>query len=925
MGVGGPEGIEGGEIAPAGEGELFFGSFGDDGDGGVLVAAEMDFDAAEELEVFEEEIDVGGGHELQAADFPEEFAGVGLVERGVLVAETELEKLGEEFEVHEAAGAGFEGAFGRLDGIAFAFDAEAHFPEALEFFGGGGFCVKEFVDEGGPFGGEGTGTGDDAGAGEELFFPVLGVFFVVFADAGEGDDEGTVFSVGAEAEIGGVDGAVGGAVGEDFEEGLDGAGVVLRGFVGAEDEEIEVGAEIHFAAAVFSEGDDEEMSARIEAAEEEGENGVGEDGEVFLGFLLVEKSEEFADGDADLLGFDVEPEPVFEIFGGGAELEFADGVGGVFAAAEDFGAENFLENFWVADEEIADEFAAVEEKGEDFEEGGIEGAGAEKLAAGAVGVGEAGDALEGAERVGELRHDLVELFFQADESGNLVAGEGVVAAALDEVAHGSVRIFAVAEPAAEGGGDGRVDFVFGEEIPPVGERFVGGSVFEDFGVAGADAGADFGEFLGEFGGARKTEGFGDGFELGAVGREGVGLLFLAHLETVFDVAEEPVGVAEEFGVGFFHEPVADELGEALVGGVGLEKRETAGVEELHRLDDELDFADAAEAAFDVAVEIGGADDLAFRAELHESDFGKEGGGRVARVAEGVEAFEEFAAEFEVSGDGAGFDESHALPALSGDGVVIFGAGEGADERAAGTFGAEAEIGAEEETVFGLFAEKMGEGFGDFGEETLVGGAGGFVVFPAIAVAFVEIDEVDVGGEIQFLAAEFSEGEDAETGGFFQRFIPGISVAGGPLVEGGAVAFADAELGEAGEFENALLDGLEAVDVAVGDAEADFAAEEAEGGDGVGREIGGGGEEFFPLDAERFGGNFGVGERLEQPGEEFGVVEEDGAVERRKAGEAVEAGGGFGVEPEGGFRLRLVQAGDQLLVEFRHGREGSLTG
>ena len=96
---------------------------------------------------------------------------------------------------------------------------------------------------------------------------------------------------------------------------------------------------------------------------------------------------------------------------------------------------------------------------------------------------------------------------------------------------------------------------------------------------------------------------------GAVGGEpgdGVGLLVAAHLQPVFEGAQEAVAVGEGCGFAGVDAAGGGERGEAVEGGGAAQFGRAAAPDQLVDLGEEFDFADAAAAAFEV---IAGADGL----------------------------------------------------------------------------------------------------------------------------------------------------------------------------------------------------------------------------------------------------------------------------------------------------------------------------
>ena len=202
----------------------------------------------------------------------------------------------------------------------------------------------------------------------------------------------------------------------------------------------------------------------------------------------------------------------------------------------------------------------------------------------------------------------------------------------------------------------------------------------------------------------------------------------------------------------------------------------AAVDHLDGLYGEFGFADAARAEFDVALDARFAD-LSVDALLHVAEGGERGVVKVAAVGEGAQRGEQLAAAFKVAGDGARFHQGVALPVAAVDEVVLFHRGKGEGERPGLAEGAQAHIDAVNVAVGGVGVECVDEALGEFAVPAFVflgflfaGGAGG-------AVFAVGVDEVDVGGEVEFAAAQFAHAED-EHGDGVAVGVHGFAVACG---------------------------------------------------------------------------------------------------------------------------------------------------
>ena len=93
------------------------------------------------------------------------------------------------------------------------------------------------------------------------------------------------------------------------------------------------------------------------------------------------------------------------------------------------------------------------------------------------------------------------------------------------------------------------------------------------------------------------------------------LQIVVHLQAMLHGAQKTVGSLEFCRIAFGQQAV---LHEFFQGGQRLrilQKRNAPGVEQLERLSDELDFADAAASQFDVAIDFAHSHHIAFQAAL----------------------------------------------------------------------------------------------------------------------------------------------------------------------------------------------------------------------------------------------------------------------------------------------------------------------
>src|SRR5262249_22339788 len=188
----------------------------------------------------------------------------------------------------------------------------------------------------------------------------------------------------------------------------------------------------------------------------------------------------------------------------------------------------------------------------------------------------------------------------------------------------------------------------------------------------------------------------------------------------------------------------------------------APVEELERLHDELDLADAAAPELDVgrlaALRADGAVDLA----LHRAD--RRDDARVEpRAIDGLARQAHVpGADRRIAGRDARLDQRLPLPQLGalarGGGVPV----EGGAARPPPPLGPQAQIDGEHVALVGDLLEQRGELAADAGEILAVGRAARAAA-RRLAVLAVDEHQIDVGRVVELLAAELAHRDDRDAG------------------------------------------------------------------------------------------------------------------------------------------------------------------
>ena len=255
---------------------------------------------------------------------------------------------------------------------------------------------------------------------------------------------------------------------------------------------------------------------------------------------------------------------------------------------------------------------------------------------------------------------------------------------------------------------------------------------------------------------------GQASELERLVRQRVRLELVQDLQAVLDRSQVHVGSREEptevgRQVSTFGEP------EDRFQGVRLtQPRVVAPVEELQRLDDELDLADPAPSELDVGRLVTLGADGAVDLRLHRAD-----GRDDPRVEPGpihgpARQLSEAGADTRIAGGDPRFDERLALPQLGALPIVFAIPVERQDDAAHPPLGAQAQIDAERIAFVGDRLEQRDELPADAREVLAVGQASGATA-GRLAVGAVDEHQVDVGRVVELVAAELAHGDDREPG------------------------------------------------------------------------------------------------------------------------------------------------------------------
>src|SRR2546423_2042507 len=122
---------------------------------------------------------------------------------------------------------------------------------------------------------------------------------------------------------------------------------------------------------------------------------------------------------------------------------------------------------------------------------------------------------------------------------------------------------------------------------------------------------------------------------------------------------------------------------------------TRSVDNLQRLHDEFDIANAAASQFYIAFQFSRANDVAFDAMLDFCNLLQQVRCGVLWIDKGLMQPQEIVRQLAAAGDSASFDEGDALPGFAKSSIVIFHAFERASQRSSRAFGSQTQVNSEE--------------------------------------------------------------------------------------------------------------------------------------------------------------------------------------------------------------------------------------
>src|SRR3989338_1151999 len=148
-------------------------------------------------------------------------------------------------------------------------------------------------------------------------------------------------------------------------------------------------------------------------------------------------------------------------------------------------------------------------------------------------------------------------------------------------------------------------------------------------------------------------------------------------------------------------------------------------------------------------------------QLHVPQFFDGGEIQIAPVDERLDLFEKARAEILFARSGSGLDQSGPLPALPPRLVVEQGGSGGLNQRAAAPHGPKPKVGAEDKAFLCHLSHRASDSLRQTGEEFPWRFSSFATALTLSLFLLVEVDQVDIGAEIELLASQFPHAKDDE--------------------------------------------------------------------------------------------------------------------------------------------------------------------
>ena len=244
-------------------------------------------------------------------------------------------------------------------------------------------------------------------------------------------------------------------------------------------------------------------------------------------------------------------------------------------------------------------------------------------------------------------------------------------------------------------------------------------------------------------------------------RQAVGLTVVNDLDFVFDLAQKAVRVAQAVTILRRQIMALDEAVERRQGFQLPHMGIFAGVNELEHLADKLNLPDAATTELDVGAGRFGLVQAALDPGFHILEVFDRREIEIAPKHKRLHLGNETLPQGQVSGNRPSLEQGRPLPGLAPGFVIAQGIGQGIHHRAVRAVRPQAQVNPKHPPTGHLIAQRPGQFLGQVGKELAWCQAALAAPGGVPGIALVHIDQIDVGAEIQILAAELAHAKDDE--------------------------------------------------------------------------------------------------------------------------------------------------------------------
>ena len=246
----------------------------------------------------------------------------------------------------------------------------------------------------------------------------------------------------------------------------------------------------------------------------------------------------------------------------------------------------------------------------------------------------------------------------------------------------------------------------------------------------------------------------DAMAVQRVFRQRMRLRVAQHLQAVLQPAQESVGLRQRIALLFRHLPRSDQRGQGHAQSPLAQRGFAPAADQLQGLHQELDFADAAGPPLDIVGQLA-ARDLRGDGGLHLAQAVQRGVVQVAAVDERPQRLQPALARVDVAGHGTCLQPGITFPVASFTLEVLVHAGERKRHPSGVAERTQAQVDAVAEAVDGRLVQQLRQPLAQPHEVVLGGERSHAVRLPALRI---RVDQVDVGGEVKFAAAQLAQAE-----------------------------------------------------------------------------------------------------------------------------------------------------------------------